>query len=320
MRYQEIITERSLADVGVRGDKFYLSGKGEHIDFDKLFSTGKLDGIKGISSSKAIWGEFGPNMGRDVFFVMNAQDTLRANKMHRIGYNDAEDLVANNSYKIGRILSIKNVAHDQGDNLVMGCFPKQKEFYSSDPISVQNNAMSIASYLRKGQSPNDRYTEGVVDENSFGDYKEHGLRLNSIADYANLYYQGAKAAGWYGKEYVKFFAPQNRRQWYPAISAQVIKQANVFSDEAEWIVDSPEFTVPKSTFIVLAIPAKYMEKPSDEERAQHIPSWWNNFDEERYTHYQHVLNQFKNGPYKFKVVDAGKTANQLDRTKAKRWA
>jgi hypothetical protein len=270
--------------------------------------------VKGISSAKEIWGEFGPNMGRDIFFVMSAPDVLRMNKIHRIGYNDADDLVANNSYKIGRILSIKNVARDQGDNLIIGCFPKQKEFYSDDPILVSNNSMSIAGYLRKGIDPKEKYPN--IDTSKFD--LDNGLKLNSIDDYANLYLQGAKAAGWYGKDYVKFFSPQNRRNWYPAIRDQIIKQANVFSDESEWIVDSSEFKVPPSTYIILAIPAKYMEKPSDEERAKHIPSWWNEFDERRYEYYQNLIAKFNQSPYRVKIVEAGKTANQLDRTKTKR--
>ena len=316
MRINEILTERSLADVGVRGGKFYLSAKGEHIDFDKFFATGKLDGVKGISSAKSIWSDFGPNVGRDIFFVMSAQDVLRMNKIHRIGYDNAEDLVANNSYKIGRILSIKDVARDQGDNLVLGCFPKQADFYRSDPISVINNSMSIASYLRKGEDPKQRFPG--IDTSKFD--LENGLRLNSIDDYANLYLQGAKASGWYGKDYVKFFAPQNRSKWYPAIRDQIIKQANVYASEAEWVVDSPEFTVPPSTYIILAIPAKYMEKPSDEERAKHIPSWWNDFDERYYEYYQNLMSRFKQSPYKVKIVDAGKASNQLTALKTKRFS
>lgn len=306
MRFHEIIAERSLADVGVRAERFYLAGKSEHIDWDKFLSSGKLDGIKGVSSSRDIWKDFGPNMGRDVLFIMPAQTMLRLNKVHRVGYDNVDDLVANNSYKIGRILSINNVSRNIGDNLVMGCFPKQAEFRSSDPISVMNNSMSIASYLRRGEDPTERFPG--VDASTF-DWSD-GLRLSSVDDYANLYLQGAKASGWYGKEYVKFFAPQNRKQWYPAISAAIIKQANVYADEAEWIVDSPEFTVPPDAHVILAIPQKYQDGPPPEE--DKVNSWfWTKFDDERYAAYQTLLNAFKKSRYKFSVVEAGRAANSL---------
>lgn len=315
MRYRDIINEQSLADVGVRGGKFYLALRGEQIDYDKLLSTGKLDGIKGISSSKDIWADFGPNMGRSVLFVMQAKDVLRANKVHRIAYDSVDDLVANNSFKIGRILSIKDVARAGGDNLILGCFPKQPQFRSSDPISVINNSITIADRLRRGENPADRFTN--VDPSIFD--LTVGLRLNSVDDYAKIYHQGAIAAGWYGKEYVKFFSPQNRREWYPAIAAAIMRQANVYADESEWIVDSPEFTVPASTYVIIAVPANYAgERPSEEERAKHISSWWSSFDEERYVEYQATIAAFKKSRYKFSVVESGKTSNSLLKAQTRR--
>ncbi len=319
MRFHEIISERSLADVGVRADKFYLSAKGEQINWDEFLSTGKLHGVKGISSSRYIWRDFGPNVSRDVFFVMPAQDVLRLNKIHRIGYDDAEALVANNSYKFGRILSVTNVARDGGDNMIKDAFPKQDEFRRADPNSVINNAMSIAMYLRKGEAPTGERFDGVIDVASFGDFAANGLRLSSIADYANLFYQASKAAGWYGKEYVKYFAPQNRRQWYPAISQRIVQQANTYADEAEWVVDSTEFIVPPSTHVVLAIPPQFQSgvAPSEEERES---LRWSDYDDKRLAYYNALIDGFRRSKFKFAVVNANKAANSLIGTRTKKLA
>lgn len=321
MRLDELfnpINEQSLADIGMRAERFYLSGRSENIEWDEFLSSGKLTGVQGISSSRDIWKNFSPNAGRDVLFIMPAKSVFRLNRVRRIKYDDAEQLVANNSKLIGRILSIKDVSRSVGDNLVLGCFPKQSDFYTSDPVSVQNNAMSIASYLRRGEDPSERFPG--IDSSSF-DWSD-GLRLNSIEDYANLYFQAAKASGWYGKEYVKFFAPQNRRRWYPAISAQIVKQANVYADEAEWIVDGPEFTVPLDSHVILAIPQKYQDGPPPQENR--VKSWfWNAFDDERYANYQKLLKSFQGSRFRYSVVEAGKASNSLlsaqTRMRERRW-
>jgi hypothetical protein len=313
MRFREILPkpllERSFADVGLRGDKFYLAARPEHLN-DDFFQTGILHGVKGISSSKTIWANFSPNVGRNVFFVMPAQDVVRMNRVTRVGYNDPEKLVANNSAIIGRILSIKDVARSQGDNLIYGCFPKLK--IQGDGGTVTNNASYIADLLRKGVAPSTKYP--AVDDASFGDYEANGLRLSSIADYANLYYQAAKAAGYYGTEYVRFFSPQNRSKWYPAVSGAVVRQANVYADEAEWLVPNETLKVPPSTQIVVAIPAKY----ADPEPADRDKLWWNDYDDKALAEYQALIAKFKASPFKVKFVEAGKTANQLDNGRARR--
>lgn len=308
MRLHEFfsLNEQSLSDVGVRADRFYLSARGDSIDWDEFLATGKLRGVRGVSSSRDIWKNFSPNAGRDILFIMPAKSLLRMNKVRRVKYDSAEDLVANNSKKIGRILSIKDVSTDIGDNLIVGCFPRTLDIIDGDRVTVTNAAMGIAFHLRKKEKPSTRYP--AVDDSVF-DW-QNGLQLNSIDDYATLYHQAAKAAGWYGKEYVKFFAPQNRRRWYPAISEAIVRQANVYADEAEWIVDSPEFTVPPDTHVILAIPQKYQDGPPPED--DRVNSWfWSRFDDERHADYQKLLKMFAKSRFKFSVVEAGKASNSL---------
>jgi hypothetical protein len=310
MKFSEIISERTLADVGVRGGKFYLSARGESMDIEHFLQTGKLVGVQGISSSKYIWREFSPNAGRDLFFVMNANDALKANHLKRIGYDDPDALIANNSKMIGRILSVPDVSKGPSDNLVMGVLQRIPGIKSiqGDLISVGNRALFIAHCLQRGK-PMD--VEGA-DPSSF---KGNGLQLSSYDDYANLYYQGAKAAGWYGTDFVKFFSPQNRSKWLPGIKAGIISQANVYADESEWANQGGDITVPRSSLIIIAIPKRYMTEEKPVRGRANMT--WSNYDDKRWDYYHRLMDAFKTGPYKYKIVDADNTANQLVRSRSK---
>jgi len=337
MRFSEIITERSLSDVGVRGGKFYLAAEGRHVDIPHFIKTGELPGVKGISSTKYIWNDFGPHMGRDLFFVMPAADVLRQNKMHRVGYDNPDKLIANNSKMLGRIMNIGDVAHAPGDNLVTGVFdkiPGMKRDLRGDPIAVTNRAQSIANMLRRGHDfdAEDRYGKLFkgVDVGSFGDYKSTGLRLSSYDDYANLYYQAAKAAGYYGDGFAKFFAPQNRSKWLPAIKAGILAQANVYADESEWVNEGSTFVVPKSSTILLSVPKQYWNgkpkmamgfiagpdgKPLPREKGG---GTWSDFDTKYLDYYTNLVSAFANSDYKVQLLDANNVSNQLVRARAKR--
>jgi hypothetical protein len=322
MKFSEIISERSLADVGVRGGKFYLAARGEHIDLENFVHTGQLHGVKGVSSTKYIWADFSPNVGRDIFFVMDAADTLRANRLSRVGYTNSDALIANNSKMLGRILSVNDVSKGPCDNLISGVFSKIENIKSlgGDPISVSNRALFIAHNLQRGTMLRGDDMFKDVDTSGFGD---NGLRLNSYEDYANLYYQGAKAAGWYGTPYVKFFAPQNRNTWLPLLKKAIVAQANIYSDESEWVNDGDTLIVPSSTLVLLAIPQKFQDGPPEKKDTDtpftHMGRW-DDYDEKRWEYYQRLLTAFKNGPYKFKIVEAGATANALVKTRTKRLA
>ncbi len=323
----EILSERSLNDVGVRSGKFYLAARGEAMDIDKFAATGELDGIKGISSSREIWGDFSPNVGRDMLIIMPAEDTLKINKLKRVQYDDAEVLVRNNSQMLGRILSINNVARNTGDNIIVGVFDKipgiRKLGY--DPASVSNRAISLAHHLRSNKAiDGDSYFQNV-DTSKFGNWMENGLKLSSIDDYANLYYQAAKAAGYYGEAWVKFFAPQNRSKWYPAISQGVIRQANVYSNESEWVNLGGQFHAPKNSTILLAVPAYYYRgRPVDDSGlfakfADGTTARWSPSDTEKMNYLEHAIDVLSKSSFDLRLVDYAKTANTLVKKQGQRW-
>lgn len=325
MKYNEIIAERSLSDVGVRGGKFYLSASGEKMNIPHFVQTGELDGVKGVSSTKYIWADFSPNAGRDIFFVMNAADVLRQNKLKRVGYDNPDALIADNSKMIGRILSVSDVSKGPCDNLIQGVFqrmPGIKEI-QGDPIAVANRAQSIAHILQRGRDFEDNDMQ-KVDTSKFGDWKSNGLRLSSYDDYANLYYQGAKAAGWYGTSFVQFFAPQNRSRWLPALKAGLIGQANIYADESEWVNEGAHFIVPKSSLVILAVPQAYwngrpeLTKFGFIKKPEGIGMAWSAFDQKRLEYSIDLVSAFANSDFKVQLVEAGKVSNQLVRTQGKR--
>jgi hypothetical protein len=331
MRYTEIIAEKTLADVGVRGGKFYLAVQGQKLDIPHFLQTGQIPGVEGVSATKNIWAEFSPSVGRDIFLIMPAEDTLRLNKMHRVGYDNAEALVANNSRQLSRILSISNIAEQVCDNLIHGVLEKipgiKKIGQLGDSVGICNNASSIWMNLQKrvDLSTVTGYSDGKprfdkVDASSFGNYQANGPHLSSVDDYANLYYQAAKQAGWYGGNFVKFFAPQNRNQWAPLLRAGIIAQANVYSNESEWLNDRSEFTVPKSTTVLLAVPQKYRDGPPDEDEKDIFKRMnWNKYDDERFAYYQSLMAAFANSPYKVTVIESGKASNSLQKARGQRW-
>ena len=314
MRYAEIIAEKSLEDVGVRGQKFYLSATGKNIDLDHFVQTGELVGVKGISSSKYIWSQFGPDRGRDLFFVMDAPDVLRMNNMKRIGYDNPDALIANNSKLLGRILSVSNIAKSICDNLISGVFQKMVKTvgFGGDPIAVSNRATFIAHYLQRGRDFEDEMFKDV-DTSKFGDWKSEGLRLSSYDDYANLYYQAAKSAGWYGKDFVKFFAPQNRSKWLPALKAAIVAQANIYNDEEEWSNEGTSFIVPRSSMIIISVPKQYIN-PEPEKNM-----FWSKYDDERLAYYQELMETLKRSPFKVRVVEEHKISGGLSAYRSRRW-
>lgn len=313
MRWNEIINEREFKDVGLRADKFYLSATDRNLN-DTFFDTGKLEGVGGISSSKYIWQEFSPNAGRSIFFVMDAHAVVRLNDVERIGYDDPDALIADNSRMIGRILSIKNVAHDPGDNLISGVFSRASKGVADHYMDTTNNrAQFIASDLRKGRVPEFRGENIKIDLSGFGDFQSNGLRLSSYEDYRNLYYQAAIAAGdWYGEDFKKFWSPQNRAKNHAAIKAALLAQANVYADESEWVVHG-EFTVPPSSLVILAVPEKY-QKPKPEPRPFH----WSQFDDEYHARYQMLMDKFSKTSFKVRVLDADRASQGLFKSQVKR--
>jgi hypothetical protein len=316
MKLVEILVERTLADVGVRGGKFYLSAKSETMDVPHFLKTGELEGVKGISSSRRIWAEFGPGVSRDIFIVMPAQETLRLNHLQRVGYTDADALIANNSKIYGRIFSVADVAKTSCDNMVTGTLKKMSALKGMDQRggdlnAIMNNTQSIMWKLqREGDFDDERYKN--VDTSKFGDWKANGLRLSSYDDYANLYYQAAKMAGWYGKGYVKFFAPQNRSNWLPALKEGIIAQANAYSEESEWVNEGTKLIVPRTSQIVLAVPEEYQSPEPEKDK------YWNAFSDKRLAYYQNLMQMFSQSPFSVKIVDGNKTANSLVGMQAKR--
>ena len=312
MRWNEIINEREFKDVGLRGDKFYLSASDRNLN-DTFFTTGRLEGIHGISSSKYIWQDFSPNAGRSIFFVMDAHDVVRMNDVTRIGYDDPDALIADNSRMIGRILSIKNVAHDPGDNLISGVFSRASKGIADHYMDTTNNrAQFIASDLRKGRVPEFRGETFNIDLTGFGDFQSNGLRLSSYEDYRNLFYQASIAAGWYGEDFKKFWAPQNRSKNHAAIKAALLAQANVYADESEWAVKG-DFTVPPSSLVILSVPLKY-QNPKPEPR----PWTWSAFDDEYHERYQMLMDKFSKTSFKVRVLDADRAAQGLFKSQVKR--
>lgn len=312
MRWTEIINEREFKDVGLRGDKFYLSASDHNLN-DTFFRTGKLEGVQGISSSKYIWQEFSPNAGRSIFFVMDAHEVVRLNEIERIGYDDPDALIADNSRMIGRILSIKDVARSPGDNLISGVFSRAARGIADHYMdTVNNRAQFIASDLRKGRVPDFKNEVLDIDLSGFGDFQNDGLRLSSYEDYRNLYYQASIAAGWYGEDFKKFWAPQNRSKNHAAIKAALLAQAKVYAGESEWVVKGT-FTVPQSSLVILSIPEKY-QKPKPEPR----PLTWSRFDDEYHERYQILMDKFKKTSFKVKIVDADRAAQGLFKSQVKR--
>lgn len=312
MRWTEIINEREFKDVGLRGDKFYLSAKDTNLN-DDFFATGRLEGVQGISSSKYIWQEFSPNMGRSIFFVMDAHDVVRLNDVNRVGYHDPDTLIANNSQNIGRILSVRNVARDPSDNLISGVFSRaSRGIEDHNATTVNNRAQFIASDLKKGREPDFSGEKIDIDLSGFGDFKANGLRLASYEDYRNLFYQASIAAGWYGKAFKKFWSPQNRAKNHEAIKAALLAQANVYADESEWTVTG-DFIVPPSSLVILSIAEKY-QKPKPEPK----PFGWSAFDDEYHARYQSLMDKFSKTSFKVRVLDADKAAQGLFKSQVKR--
>lgn len=312
MRWNEIINEREFKDVGVRGDKFYLSASDRNLNHT-FFQTGRLEGVQGISSSKYIWQDFSPNAGRSVFFVMDANDVVRLNDVNRVGYDDPDALIANNSQNIGRILSVRDVARGPSDNLISGVFSRASKGVEDHYMTTVNNrAQFIASDLQKGRTPDFKGETFDIDLTGFGDYQSNGLRLSSYEDYRNLFYQASIAAGWYGGAFKKFWSPQNRSKSHEAIKAALVAQANVYSDESEWTVTG-DFTVPPSSLVILSIPAKYQQPKPDP-----IPWGWSAFDDEYHERYQSLMDMFSKTSFKVRVLDADKASQGLFKSQVKR--
>lgn len=301
---------KTFADVGVRGNKFYLAITSRDIN-PEFFTQGILKGIKGVSSSKSIWIEWSPNAGRDMLLVMPADALMRANKITRVGYDDPDKLIANNCKALGRILSIRDVARDAGDNLIQNVFSYagfNKVGYGYQ--GVANKAQFIAHDIRKGRA----FDKPEVDMASFGDYQTQGLQLGSYDKWANLFYQAAKASGWEGREFIKFFSKQNRSKWLPMLKTGITKAASIYKSEAEWIVRNPDLDlrVPEGTHIIYAVDPRNVNPPEPR------PITWMNYQEEGVKQAADTIAKLQTSKFSYKIVDALKTNEMLMKTRYKR--
>jgi hypothetical protein len=282
MRYHEILNEKSLLDVGVRGNKFYLAARSQWLNLDDLFTNHTIGSIRGISSSRKIWKEFGPNAGRDIFFVMNATSVLKANNVKRVQYDNVNELLKDKSKLLARIYDTNNFETSGGSNIVYGIVRdifRFHDFTGDDPNTLGNNALSILSRMQQNGTMN----------------------LSSLDAYRDLLFQAASKGSWHTRESKKFFAPQNKAKSFPVIQKAIINQASRYDMEAEWMV-SGDFIVPTDTHIIVAFGKEVMDPINDRD---------SNWSIERKKETQAFLERMKSSPYKYSIVDGNKTANML---------
>lgn len=298
---------RSLADVGVRGNKFYLAASSDYLP-DSFAEDRTLPGVKGISSSRSIWREWSPDHGRDILFVLPAEETLRLNKLVRVDYDSVSKLLANNAAAVKRVMPVSNFLSS-----ALKSVSRDGNLGTDSINDVINKTITILEEFASfgSLSPNTRLPIDRMDVESLRATATGHLSIGNIDEVANLFRQAGLAATSYGKGTAKFFVRQNKRKWRPALEDALLKAIGIYKSEAEWRNLSAALVVPKTASVIYALDAIYMKRPDP------LPLTWSDWREAAFKKHEDNIATLRKSGLSVTIVDRAKVNQSLQSSTAR---
>lgn len=261
-------------------------------------AEGSLKGLKGISASREIVGDFLHTSG-NACLVMNPNEVLNNNDVSMVDYKNVDSLVANNMRVITRL-------YNQNNDI------------KGISRTLQNILRNTVRYLKENNHP-DASTMiyyGSADNISYL-YGDNPTPLNTVSDIAQFVEWGLME---HAKE--KRISPFeiSKKDLMIGIEYALLKDAELYESESEWLVDGDVFNVPPGS-ILLIIKSGFAEEHYDAWKAGEFNAEWNP-NRWRLRAFDTIMNQIEeyslDKKYKIRFISEEKFAQIIPKTKSRR--
>lgn len=281
--------------------KFWLVlriGGGHDEDTAPQLANGTLTGLKGISASREIVGDFLHTSG-NACLVMDSASVLQNNDITMIDYRSIDNLVANNMKVMTRLYNqtngIKGISR-----------------------SLQNILRNTVRYLKDNNHP-DASTliyYGTADSIPFM-YGDNPVPLNSVEDIVKFIEWGLEK---HAQE--KYISPYeiSHEDLAKGVEYALLRDAELYESESEWIVNSETFNIPLGS-ILLIIKPDFVDKHYDAWKAGEFDATWNP-NRWRLSAFNAIATQIKeydlDKKYNIRFISEEKYASIIPKTKGRR--
>lgn len=259
-------------------------------------ANGTLTGLKGISASREIVGDFLHTSG-NACLVMNPEKVLSDNDLEMIDYHDPEYLLSRNMKTMHRL------------------FNKKMDKYGTQQV-LQNIFGEFAKYIRDLKHP-EYHTYDYYGFPSKLSYAHNGETIRSVDALVSFFEKA-------------FNEVKNKERLYDMdISSDIIKSGLIYSvlrtaqwyeSESEWIVNSETFNVPFGS-ILLIIKPDFVEQYYDAWKSGEFDASWNP-NRWRLISFDYIMDQIKkydlDQKYKIRFISEEKFASVIPTTKNRR--
>lgn len=294
MEYFDLLTEKANPNP----KKFWLvlSMNEDSPETAEQLSKGVLHGLKGISASREIVGNFFHTSG-NACLVMDPNEVMRDNDIEMIDYHDVDYLLSRNMKVLHRL------------------FNKSIDKFGKRQI-LQTIFSEFSRYIRDLNHPEFH----IFDYYGFPSKMSHihdGQDISSVTDLVTF----AEEAFNEVKNKERFpdmdISPDLFRD---GLISSVLKTAQWYEDESEWIVNSDTFNIPiKSTLLITKsdiVDQRYDEWKLNKDSFSFGPIKW------RMISYEAIIDQIEkyqlDKRYKVRFVSEERFASIIDKTKARR--
>lgn len=222
MRFKEFLIEKSFSKSDIP-DYFWVVFDLKEMK-DQL-KTGKIKGLKGISSSNEIQFSF-LGVARDAMLQIPSKDLLKLNDVTRIMYNNPHYLISKNLWALKRIYNATQ--SNWADQVFGNLFEKLKKYiknpqlkYDMDYYGFRNIDWNWSKKIVNKKIDNLKQLTVIIKnyiENIFS--KKTGIKYNL-----------------------------NLSELQSNIYDTLLDIGNIYSDENEWVIKNDTFKVPKSSIL-----------------------------------------------------------------------
>ena len=224
MDFKQYLIEKSFTEKDLPKDFWIVFDIGRMMDELK---TGKIKGLKGISSSNEIMFSF-LGVARDAMFQIDAKQLISLNKITRILYDNPHYLVSKNMWALRRI-------------------------FSASPSGWINQVFGNLFDRLQVETKRSKHKELSYDMGYYGfrnvDYdwaKKVKTKINNLKDLSSLVHK-----------YIHYvFTEKTNRKYDISVKeisdmlyVSILKIGELYSSENEWVVKSDILTLPKKTIL-----------------------------------------------------------------------
>lgn len=242
--------------------KFWLSINlpvtyGEPEEAFSQIEGGEFHGLKGISDSRHILIQF----TRGALFVMDPAAVLAVNDLEKFQYNDAEALVRNNMAMLTRLFDRQQNPKGWGGTISRICDHALAVYQKLD-FQLGHEW----SYYNLGWKAGDVY-------------ENNPLPIETVDDCSRAIFECLKGAA---RHWNKDDRDARLRDFVKELNYDYVLQAvkeslatigRTYSNEGEWAVKSPSFTVPEGSTLLIIVSKEDMEAYRQSKETPDDPRW-----------------------------------------------